>query len=122
MANGLRNAESEVFARRIEDIDQELVHLSAICKVNLLDPEKIERVIRNDTSVCHARNPMAFTKMRELLMLHYAVRSRAAAVLGEAETRELVDGIVGRIRNRLALLGVVRVRASQPVRETSATV
>ena len=108
MTSGTRPAEAEQYGKRIEEIDQELVHLAAICKVNLLDREKIERVIRNDASVCHACSPAAFEKMRELVMMHYAVRSRAAEALGEAETRALVDEIVGRIKERLALLGVMR--------------
>ena len=44
MVNGVHIAEREVFARRIEEIDEELVHLSAICKVNLLEGDKMAGV------------------------------------------------------------------------------
>jgi len=107
MVNGVHIAEREVFARRIEEIDEELVHLSAICKVNLLEGDKIERVIRNDASVCHASNPKAFTKMRALVMLHYAVRTRAAEVIGEAGAQAMIDETLNHIRERLEKLGVI---------------
>ena len=107
MVNGVEIAGRDVFARRIEEIDEELVHLSAICKVNLLEGDKIERVIRNDASVCHASNPKAFTKLRELVMLHYAVRTRAAEVIGEAGTQAMIDETLSHIRERLEKLGVI---------------
>ena len=107
MVNGVEIAGRDVFARRIEEIDEELVHLSAICKVNLLQGDKIERVIRNDASVCHESNPKAFTKMRELVMLHYAVRTRAAEVIGEAGTQAMIDETLNHIRERLEKLGVI---------------
>lgn len=107
MVNGVQMAERDVFAKRIEEIDEELVHLSAICKVNLLEGDKIERVIRNDESVCHAPNSKAFTKMRELVMLHYAVRTRAAEVIGEAGAQAMIDETLLHIRERLERLGVI---------------
>lgn len=107
MVDGGYIAEREVFARRIEEIDEELVHLSAICKVNLLEGDKIERVIRNDASVCHASNPQAFTKLRELVMLHYAVRARAAEVIGQAGAQAMIDETLNQIRERLEKLGVI---------------
>jgi uncharacterized membrane protein len=107
MVNGVYMAEREVFARRIEEIDEELVHLSAICKVNLLEGDKVERVIRNDASVCHASNPKAFTKLRELVMLHYAVHTRAAEVIGQAGAQAMIDETLNQIRERLEKLGVI---------------
>jgi hypothetical protein len=107
MPEGKLEVAASSFARRFEEIDGELVHLSAICRVNLLDRAIIERVIRNDASVCHASNPLAFEKMRELVMMHYAVRTKAAEVLGAAEAQALVDDTLCRIKERLAKLGVI---------------
>ena len=37
---------------RLEEIDLEIVRQAAICKVALLDPGAIERVLANDAGVC----------------------------------------------------------------------
>ena len=91
------------FAAKFTDIDSELVHLAAICRVNLLDDDKVERVIRNDESVCGAENHLAFGKLRELVLLHFAVRSRAVAEIGELQTRAIIDDVVATIQHRLGI-------------------
>jgi hypothetical protein len=91
------------FAAKFNDIDSELVHLAAICRVNLLDDHKVERVIRNDESVCGAENHLAFGKLRELVLLHFAVRTRAVREIGELQTRAIIDDVVADIQHRLAL-------------------
>ena len=90
------------FAAKFRDIDGELVHLAAICRVNLLDNDKVERVIRNDEQVCGAENHLAFEKLRELVLLHFAVRTRAVRELGEEQTRAIIDDVVADIQHRLA--------------------
>lgn len=90
------------YGRKFEDIDRELAALAAICRVDLLDGSVLERVLRNDASVCDSANPAAFDKMRRLLMMHYAVRTQAAQTIGEAPTRALIEEVVERIRARLS--------------------
>lgn len=102
------DAATQWYAAKFDDIDRELVHVAAICRVDLLDRANIERVIRNDAAVCGTINPAAFVKLRELVMMHYAVRARAAQALGEAEAQALIDETVARIRERLERLGVIR--------------
>ena len=53
-----------------------------ICQVRLLDPGAIERVLKNDATVCGAPNAPVFSKLRSLLMMHYAIRDKAIAALG----------------------------------------
>ena len=48
------------WAKKFDDIDRELAQLATICKVPLLDPGVIERVLKNDASVCGAPNPTVF--------------------------------------------------------------
>ena len=96
------NPAAPVFAAKFRDIDGELVHLAAICRVNLLDNDKVERVIRNDEQVCGAENHLAFEKLRELVLLHFAVRTRAVRELGEEQTRAIIDDVVADIQHRLA--------------------
>ena len=92
-------------ARQFENIDNEIARLATICKVDLLDRANVDRVIRNDASVCGSSNPVAFGKLRDLLMMHYATRTKTAAVLGEAETQAIVDSVVERILERFAARG-----------------
>ena len=72
-----------------------------MCKVPLLDPGVIERVLHNDALVCGTQNTRAFEKLRSLLMMHYSVRDKALVALGEAETLKIVAEIVARLRERL---------------------
>ena len=60
-----------------------------ICKVRLLDPGVIERVLHNDASVCGTQNKAAFDKLRQALMMHYHVRDKAVGAIGEAATAEV---------------------------------
>jgi len=83
-----------------EEIDREIVNLATLCKIPLLDPGVIERVLKNDPLVCGAQNPRSFEKLRALLMMHYSVRDRAVVALGEQETMAMVTDIVERLRSR----------------------
>lgn len=94
--------------KNFENIDNELARLATICRVDLIDRGNIERVIRNDVSVCGTSNPLAFGKMRDLLMMHYATRTRAVAELGEVETQAIINSVVERIRQRFDKEGLGR--------------
>ena len=86
--------------KHFEAIDLEIGQLAKICQVPLLDPGVIERVLRNDMLVCGHQNERAFTKLRQLLMMHYSVRDKAVVALGEEQTLALRDEILARLRNR----------------------
>lgn len=88
------------FSKQFDDIDREVARLALICRVDLLVPGVIERVIRDDASVCGSSNPLAFGKMRDLLMMHYATRTKVAGTIGEVETQAIIDAVVARIRER----------------------
>ena len=89
------------WAKNLEDVDREVARLATLCKVKLLDAGIIERVLRNDESVCGMRNKAAFDKLRNALFMHYHVRGKAAGVIGEAATAEVIADIVANLRNRL---------------------
>lgn len=101
MSNDPSNLGAKWWAKNLEEVDREVARLAVLCKVRLLDPGVIERVVRNDASVCGADNKAAFDKLRSALMLHYHVRDKAAGVLGEGATREVIEEIVANIRERL---------------------
>lgn len=88
------------WSAHFEEIDKEIAQLAAICKVPLLDPGVIERVLNKDSLVCGTQNARAFEKLRQLLMMHYSVRNRALEALGPAETILIVEEIVARLRER----------------------
>ncbi len=71
---------------------------SATCA---LDTGVIERVLRNDASVCGTANRVAFDKLRALLMMHCSVREDAVEVLGGEKTRLLVEKIATSLRQRI---------------------
>ena len=55
-----------------------------LCRVPILDPASSSACCTATTSVC-GRNPIAFAKLRDLLMLHFAIRKKSAEELGEAQ-------------------------------------
>ncbi len=89
------------WAKSLENVDREVARLASICKVRLLDAGVIERVLRNDDSDCGSRNKAAFDKLRQVLMMHYHVRDKAAGAMGETATREAIADIVANIQKRL---------------------
>lgn len=65
--------------------------------MKLLAPRVIEAVLHGDESVCGSRNPLAFKKLRDLLMMHFVVREKVFEKLGASEA----DAMIGAIRERL---------------------
>ena len=89
------------WGKSLEDVDREVARLASMCKVRLLDPGVIQRVLDNDATVCESSNPPAFGKLRQALMMHYHVRNKAVGAIGEAATQDVINEIVANIRKRL---------------------
>ena len=89
------------WTRNLDEIDREVARLAIICKVRILDPGVLARVLKNDASVCGAKNPAAFDKLRNALMMHYKVRDQAVEAMGEAMTERVVAELVERLRKRI---------------------
>jgi len=92
------DAEALRCADDLEQVDREIVRLASLCEVKVLEAGVIARVLKNDASVCATANPMAFRKLRELLMLHLAMREKAAESFGQAQANAIEDHIVKRLR------------------------
>jgi len=88
------------YSHTLSEVDREVARLSSICQVRLLDPGVIERVLGNDASVCGTTNKLAFDKLRNVLMMHYAVRTRAADSIGQAGANAVVMQIVEELKKR----------------------
>ena len=89
------------WARGLDQVDHEIARLATICDVRILDPGVVERVLHNDASVCGTKNPLAFDKLRTVLMMHFHVRDKAVASLGEAQAQALINQIVESLRERI---------------------
>jgi len=101
MSDKPSNLRAGWWAKNLDDIDREVARLATICKVRLLDPGIIERVLNKDASVCGTNNPPAFEKLRNALMMHYHMRDKTVDVIGEEATKEVIAEIVANIRKRL---------------------
>jgi hypothetical protein len=84
----------------LEEVDREVARLAGLCRIRILEPGVIERVLQNDAAVCGTSNPIAFDKLRSALMMHYHLRDNAAAALGEARAAAVVRQTVERLRTR----------------------
>lgn len=88
------------YSHTLSEVDHEVARLASICNVRLLEPGVVERVLGNDASVCGTDNANAFQKLRNVLMMHYAVRARAAEAIGQAGTNVLVTQIVEELKKK----------------------
>lgn len=89
------------WAKNLNEVDTEVARLATLCNVRILDPGVIDRVLKNDESVCGTNNPVGFKKLRTMLMMHYHVRDQAVQSVGQATTGELVQRIVADLRERI---------------------
>jgi len=84
--------------RHLDGIATELSRLAIACDLKLSDPGVIERILKNDASVCGRNNQIGFDKLRMLLMATFDSLGKAINRLGDEETGAIVDSI----RERLA--------------------
>jgi hypothetical protein len=61
--------------------------------VRILDAGVLRRVLQQDASVCGTDNPAAFAKLRALLMMHLALRTRSVDQVGALETAAIEAGV-----------------------------
>jgi hypothetical protein len=72
--------------------------MATLCGVRILDPQVMKRVLQQDHSVCGTPNPIAFAKLHDLLMMHFAVREKSVSTVGQAQTAAIEDYIIERLR------------------------
>ena len=92
--------QSAGWMQSLDDIDREIARLAMLCQASILRPGVIERVLQNDSSVCAADNPVAFEKLRGMLMLHFGLWEKAAQDLGSAQTSRIEQSVIERLKNR----------------------
>jgi hypothetical protein len=87
-----------VWSEDLDEVDREIARLALLCQVRILEPGVISRVLHRDASVCGTQNAVAFAKLHDLLMLHFAIREKSAEAFGQAETARLEDQIIERLK------------------------
>lgn len=88
------------WADNLEELDGEIARLGVLCQVQLLQPGAIQRVLQRDGTVCGTENPLAFTKLHDLLMVHAAVRQKSVGVFGQEQTALIERYVVDRLKER----------------------
>jgi hypothetical protein len=86
------------WANNLEALDREIARLSMLCDIRILEPGAMERVLRNDPLVCGTNNPVAFDKLRPLLMLHFSIHQKAVDSFGPAQMAQVEDLIINRLK------------------------
>ena len=90
--------------KSLDDIDTEIARLALLCQVRILDPGVVERVVRNDASVCGTDNPVAFEKLHNLLNMHFLVRESAGIAHGQTPVSRVEQSVIDRLRARFPAL------------------
>lgn len=85
------------WSRHLDGIADELLRLSIACNVRLRDPGVIDRILRDDATVCGNHNPVGFHKLRALVMATFSSLNKAIDRIGPEETRLITDAIIERV-------------------------
>ena len=88
------------WSRHLDGIAEELLRLAIACDLRLRDPGVIERILKNDQTVCGRKNPRGFEKLRKLLMATYDSLGKAIDRIGPAETKKIAEDIAERMQAR----------------------
>ncbi len=89
----------------LEELDGEIARLATLCKVAILEPGAIQRVLHNDASVGGYRQSRRLRQAALLLMMHFAIREKSVDVFGEAATARVEDYVIERLKQRFGQLG-----------------
>ena len=79
---------------------QHLLHLAVACDLRLRDPDVVERIIRNDQTVCGRKNEIGFEKLRKLLMATFDSLGKSIDRIEPEETRVIVESISRHLERR----------------------
>ena len=100
-----------VWKRHLDGIASELLRLSIACDVRLREPDVIDRILRDDASVCGRSNPQAFRKLRQLVMATYDSLGKSIDRIGPKDTKMIASAIADRLMERRDSGGHIRSSA-----------
>ena len=104
MTEPLDEATTARLLKSLDEIDAEIARLALLCQVRILDSGVVDRVVRNDASVCGTNNPIAFAKLHNMLALHFGVRDSAGHAYGQAQASRVEQLVIDRLRTRFPAL------------------
>jgi len=84
--------------KNLDELDLEVARLALLCRVKILEPGVVERVLHKDASVCGTENPVAFAKLHDMLMLHFAIHKKSVEALGTAQTAQIEALVIERLK------------------------
>jgi hypothetical protein len=90
--------QNKYWGRQIDAIVGEISKLAVACDVDVLDPNVVLQCLRGDESVCKRKNPPAFKRIHELLMLLFTVSGKSIDRMGDAEFASLAGPVLDKIR------------------------
>lgn len=93
------------WVRHLDAIGDELMRLSIACDLRLRDPGVVERILKNDETVCGTRNPIGFQKLQHLVGATFDSLNKAVGRIGPDETKMIIDAITERLDHRRAIGG-----------------
>ena len=91
----------EHYNAELASIDMEIALLAQLCGINMLQAGVAEAVLRNDSSLCNSSNPVAWDKLRGLLVLHYHVVAENAAADGVEAAAETLRQALQTVSERM---------------------
>ena len=86
------------WAMNLEELDRQIGRLAMVCKVRIFDPGVVDRVLKGDDSVCGSANPVAFDKLRDLLLMHFALLEKEFEAVGVKETASIQQFVIERLK------------------------
>ena len=77
-----KSSKHTAWSRHLDAIGDELMKLTIACGVDLREQGVIERIIKNDETVCTKPNPIGFRKLREPVMATFSSLGKAMDRIG----------------------------------------
>lgn len=93
------------WVRHLDAIGDELLRLSIACDLQLRDPGVVDRILRNDETVCGTRNPLGFQKLQNLLKATFDSINKSVGRIGPDETKQIIDAITERLDHQRTIGG-----------------
>lgn len=85
------------WVRYLDDVSSELLRLSIACDLRLRDPGVVDRILKNDETVCGVNNPIGFQKLQHLLKFTIDSINKSVGRIGPDETKQIIDAITERL-------------------------
>jgi hypothetical protein len=90
--------QNKYWGRQIDAVVSELSRLAVACDMDILDPDVTLKALRNDESVCKRKNPAAFKRIHELLMLLFTMSGKSMDRMGDADFAALAGPVLEKVR------------------------